>query len=56
MSGRMIIIVRTLSNEIKKVEELEGATKSYRRQFGEPGEISVSPLTKLIMDVTGIPP
>jgi hypothetical protein len=40
---------------IKKVGEQEGATQSYRRRFGKLREISVFPLTKLIMDVPGIP-
>jgi hypothetical protein len=42
-------------DEIKKIGEREGATGSYRRQFGKLWEISVFPLTKLIMDVPGIP-
>ncbi len=41
--------------KIKKVAEQEGATQGYRRQFGKLWEISVFPLTLLIMDVPGIP-
>ncbi|HBA72390.1 MAG: hypothetical protein A2X82_07120 [Geobacteraceae bacterium GWC2_55_20] len=32
----------------------EGATKSYRWQFGKLWEISAFPLTKLIMEIHGI--
>ena len=40
-----------LLDEIKKVGKQEGAIQSYRWQSGKLREISVFPLTKLIMDV-----
>jgi hypothetical protein len=40
--------------KIKRIGEHEGVKQGYRWQFGKLWEISVFPLTKLIMDVPGV--
>ena len=58
MSGRMIVIVRTpiYRTRLKRLESWKVQQESYRWQFGKLWEISVFPLTKLIMDVPGTSP
>ena len=51
MSGRMIAIVRTIKKRLKGLEKHEGVKQGYRWQSVALREISVFPLTKLIMDV-----